>query len=71
MKILTIEVDGSITAKDGLAAWNYVTAVEAAKQVGEFTAPELAAAPAVAAKLTDPATLAALVKQRAAPLAKS
>ena len=67
MKTFTLEADGSITIKDPSGcAWNHRNAVEAAKCAGEFTAPELAAAPAVATLLTAPATLAALTLQRAA-----
>jgi hypothetical protein len=66
MKTLTLEADGSISAKDGNVAWSFVNVVEAAKQQAEFTAPELAASPVAAAQITSPATAAKLALQRAA-----
>lgn len=66
MKTLTLENDGSVTVKDGLLGWNHRNAVEASKCLAEFTAAELAAAPAVATLLNAPATQAALTLQRAA-----
>lgn len=67
MKTLKIETDGSITVTDAasMRSWNHANAVEAAKCAGEWTAPELAAAPAVAAVLSAPDTQAKLIAQRA------